>query len=513
MASPNHLQFLDNTVDATLAPDFSSISDLVEIAENGIEHLEHLNPLSVDNMEDIVDNQDLIRELEFDRVTYNEECSQLFFSVAYSLRKYSNLAAKRDHSVITPKATKKKVHKARIEFEDNHARFMKWSANQTKYMDLEERIKISKAEDKLAAQRVGRELTNSSIDLGKKSWIADRWSHWGGGDKWRSRERIKGMSKKAGALAVIGFVPAAVVAGATLAVAGPAVGAVGIIFAVGASRGSARGLIRGNLDSKAEAINVARIRNDSNVAEQHARIDEAYDEPIDHDDIHNLVNNSVSNSFGESNSEQIHRNRTRVVAAFAIGVTVGAAGAVVGEIAHNLIFSGSKHPNAATRPQPKKMSTTTKDASPSHPTHTSNAAKPSFKPTYPTHHGVQQQPHLHVSKDAHGIIGQSIQVHAGESEIGEIEHYAYTHNYHVTPDQASNIYAHLFKEHGSHIIKLDGPGPSTYTISPGEIGLRHPGEAHFYHGIEAEIRRRLAQLDTKTKKTSLKSKKLALAGK
>jgi hypothetical protein len=93
----------------------------------------------------------------------------------------------------------------------------------------------------------------------------------------------------------------------------------------------------------------------------------------------------------------------------------------------------------------------------------------------------------------HGLTGQEFTVEHGSGEIREIQEYASSHNYKITPEQSYKIYTDLYAEHGSKIIDLSGPGPDTYVIHPGDVGLSHPGTANWYPGIEDELRDKLAK--------------------
>ena len=68
--------------------------------------------------------------------------------------------------------------------------------------------------------------------------------------------------------------------------------------------------------------------------------------------------------------------------------------------------------------------------------------------------------------------------------------YAEARNDRVSPEKAYEIYQQLHAEHGRNIINLAGTGADTYMHGT-DVRLSHPGDARWYPGVEADIRRSL----------------------
>jgi hypothetical protein len=271
----------------------------------------------------------------------------------------------------------------------------------------------------------------------------------------------------------IGFV--AGTAGVFLA--GPIAGAA---VAAGISRGVARGLLRKYIEKHTHAKSVATYQYEKRLKDQYQKIEAAY---AKNDESKNMSNrpNTVTDSYAEGTMKGVRRNRRRLMGSIAIGAAFGAGGAFLGELAHNALWGNSHKPTAVKPPvvhHPVIHQHPVKHHGP-----TSSPKPPAVKPTPP----IQHQPVA-----LHGPTGQEFYVTPGGGEISEIQAYAASHNYHVTPRQAYQIYLELYAQHGAKIIKLASSGPSTYVIHPGDIGLSHPGEARWYPGIESELRNYLA---------------------
>jgi hypothetical protein len=253
-------------------------------------------------------------------------------------------------------------------------------------------------------------------------------------------------------MGIVGL-PVGIAAGAAgVFLAGPLAGAA---VAAGLGRGVTRGLMRSHIEKNIDSKSIAEAKYEQRLAAQQGKIEEAYNQGENNDNIPALM--SVTSEYAKGTEKDVQRNRRRVIGSVAIGALTGAGGAYVGELAHNALM-GSGH--NITDKQPK------------------------------VHHSGSRV-------GIHGRTGQEFNVPKGGGEISEIQAYAASHNYHVSPEQADRIYNELYAEHGSDIIKLEGSGPSTYVIRPGDVGLSHPGEARWYPGIENELRARLSKLSTK----------------
>jgi hypothetical protein len=203
------------------------------------------------------------------------------------------------------------------------------------------------------------------------------------------------------------------------------------------------------------------IENDEHsvaAAQGRAQLDKAF-ESIDASYEQGEIPTNTTDTFIEDTERQVLRNRRRLGASAIIGAISGTAGAFAGEAINGA--SGGNHVAVMHHGGNHHVS--------QHPTH------------HRSHHSI------------HGSTGKEFYVEPGSGEIHEIQEYANAHHYSITPEQADQIYNDLYAEHGSKIINLIGSSPSTYVIHPGDVGLSHPGEAHWYPGIEAELRERLAK--------------------
>jgi hypothetical protein len=489
------------------AREYSEIADLVNIDKSGRGHITSYRPngrsrsgqfTSRYEMEQIVANRDLIRDnppKKEDPVTppqkppkpdAPDQGSQpsgpdgggpdepdldfmrqfpedMAYDLATSLNKWTKLAAARERSIITLQSGevgKDKVEVARQNYEELRRQAKGWTNDKMEELGLEpaERVMISKLEDMTEAKLAGLGIKMDAEILaelkgplaGMRKNFYDWWACQGGGGKFFSRQRLVGTAKKAAVMGVIGL-PVGIAAGvAGVFLAGPLAGAA---VAAGVGRGVARGLARGHIEKNAAAKSVATAQYETRLADQHEKIDAAY--------TGDGKPESVTDVYAEGTNNGVRRNRRRVMGSIAIGAVAGIGGAYIGELAHNALWGGHAAP-----------------------------AKPALAPHHPAvHHPAVHHP----AGGLHGATGQEFNVEQGSGEIREIQEYASAHHYSVTPNQADQIYNQMYAEHGSKLINLAGSGPDTYVIHPGDVGLSHPGEAHWYPGIEDELRDRLAK--------------------
>lgn len=120
-------------------------------------------------------------------------------------------------------------------------------------------------------------------------------------------------------------------------------------------------------------------------------------------------------------------------------------------------------------------------------------------PTYPNPHTAPGS--SGVTEHLHDAMGQSFQVEFGHGNTHEIMDYAQAHNYGtITPQQAAHINQELFQHHGPALIDLNGSGHNVYarngsgTITAQNVGISHPGKAHWNPGVEHDLRRLLNKL-------------------
>lgn len=352
------------------------------------------------------------------------------------------------------KATAENVEAARRRYEALRRQAKFWTINKMaeKQVPIADQKLISYLEDKTEIKLAGlgikfdqeRLADPKGFMAGARRKFYDWWARQGRDGKLIST----GTVKKAAVIAVVGL-PIGVAAGAAGAfIAGPLAGGA---VAAAMARGVSRGLLRGKIEKSAHAKTVAKEQYEQHQAAQLRQLKAQYRE--------GRVVRSVTNEYSDGVEQNVKRNRRRMVGSAAIGAASGLGGAFVGEAIHHAVW-GSHH----------------------------SAGQAPKKPTIPPkpHTGAGTPPAA-----VHGTTGQEFRVEQGSGEIREIQEYAASHNYHITPQQADEIYNQLYAEHGAKIIDLDGSGPDTYQISPGNVGLSHPGMAHWYPGIEDELRARL----------------------
>jgi hypothetical protein len=504
---------------------YSDISDIVNIDSYGRGHItsNSLNGrsrsgqfISSQEMEQIVTNQNLIRASRQENSTgpvanideqitdegikneLNVEFMRDFpiaeaYKLATALNNWTKLAARRERSIITTgDLTAKHVEAARRRYEQLRRQANAWTIGKLGELGVELSgvLMVSEQEDKTEARLAGQAIKFEAERLAAnvKGPLAEArkdfynwWANQGGGDKFFSRQRLTGTAKKAAVMGAVGL-PIGFVAGtAGIFLAGPIAGAA---VAAGISRGVARGLLRKHIEKHTHAKSVATYQFEKRLTDQYQKIEKAYTIKDESRDIPYLPY-TVTDSYAEGTMKNVRRNRRRLMGSVVIGAAFGTGGAFLGELAHNALW-GNSHKPTAVKP-PVVHHPVTHHHPVKHHGQTSSPRPPAVKPKPPVqHHPVT----------LHGPTGQEFYVTPGGGEISEIQAYAASHNYHVTPGQAYQIYLELYDQHGANIIKLAGSGPSTYVIRPGDVGLSHPGEARWYPGIESELRNYLATITT-----------------
>jgi hypothetical protein len=412
---------------------------------------------------------------------------ELAQELAIALNEYTKLAAARERSTLAPRLTRAKVEAARQRYEELRMKAKEWELGKMKDAELnlsaEDRVIISKLEDKTEAKMIALGIKFEAEALAEPKGFMknsrrkfyDWWARQGGGEKFSGR--LLGTTKKAAVMAGPGLVIGVGIglAGAFLA---PAVGGVvGGAIAVSAARGVARGLMRSHIEKSASAKSVAGKRYEQHLAAQYDRIENNH---VVGDDGETHAPRYVTDVYAENTEKNVRRNRVRTAGSMAIGAAAGLGGAYLGELAHSAIWGGGHHPNTPPNPGTTHEPGSTTPVTPVEPGHSPHV------PSQPPKAAPAPRPE-------HGITGQVFTVEHGSGEIREIQEYASSHNYRITPKQAYKIYTDLYAEHGSKIIDLAGSGPDTYVIHPGNVGLSHPGMANWYPGIEDELRDKLAK--------------------
>lgn len=407
----------------------------------------------------------------------------LAYDLATALNEYTGLAAARGRSTLTPGATKAKVEASRERYEALRLKAKEWEVKTMKARGLEQadRVMVSKLQDKTEAKMIAlgikfdaeRLAEPKGVTAGLRKKFYDWWARQGGGATFK--QRLWGNVKKS---AVVGAasLPFAVAAGISGVIfAGPLVGAA---VAAGAGRGVARGLMRSHIEKNSSSKTVAASQMEKRLAEQYENIENGYVR-ADDGEIH--VPASVTGVFAEGTKKDVQRNRRRTLGAMALGAVAGAVGGhFLGDLAHNALWGGGHHPSPQQPYGEHSPNSTPPGMQPQPP-------KPEVpSPSSPAPNGPPITPE-------HGLTGQEFKVEHGSGIIREIQEYADSHNYHIKPGDADRIYHELYQEHGSQIIDLKGPGPDTYVIRPGDLGLTHSGEGSWYPGIEDELRDMLAK--------------------
>ena len=398
------------------------------------------------------------------------------YDLAVALNEYTKLAAARERSALSFRASHRKVEVARERYEALRLSAKEWLVGHIDDSDMSREdwtlfsVNDDKSEARLAAVGIRFEAERQAEVRGplarQRQKFYDWWARQGGGEKFFSRHRLAGTAKKAAVLGAVGL-PVGVIAGATGAfVAGPVIG---VAAAAGIARGVARGLLRGQIE-KNVGPSVATAQFHRRLAAQYHAIEEGHTVTTE-----GRVGypESATDVYAEATKKSVERNRRRMIGGIAIGLVTGLIGASLGDLIHNAIYGGEYEHGTPPATEKPSMSPPTQPA-PSTPAPPPTTPAPSVPPE-------------------HGLTGQSFDVEPGSGEIREIEEYATAHHYNITPQDAFRIYTELYQEHGSNIIDLSGSGPDTYLISSGNVGLSHPGTANWYPGIEDELRTLLAQ--------------------
>lgn len=336
-------------------------------------------------------------------------------------------------------------------------------------------LEHSRQDDVTEAGYIANMIEATRQDYAKpkgEGWRAERtqkfydwWVRQGGGDKFFSKQRMVGNLKKGAVVAVPAFIFGGVIAVTAPISAGAGLGA---IIGLGAVKGYTRGLASGRISKNAEDATMAHKQAERRLADAKQAIHQSHE-------AGNYGN--ITTVYSEATRKEVKRNRMRLVAATAIGAASGALGDWAGHAIDGM-FNGGGH------------------TAPVH--HGPNGSNGDMDHRVGGwHYHTPQHPSAPEHPPVHGLTGQEINVKPGDGEISVIENYAKSHNYHISGKQAFDIYHQLYQQHGSHIIDLNS-GPSTYVISPGNIGLAHPGLAHWHAGVEHQLRQMLEEASEST---------------
>lgn len=388
----------------------------------------------------------------------------LLMDLAYAQKRYTELAASREQRTVTAGAhSRATVETARRKYEQlrRQAQEMMLSKLEAGGYSRETLQVIAEVDDKTEARTIAAAMKwNMEDGAGPKgllarqrAWFYDKWASWGGGDTFFSRKRLVGTMKKSAVMAAIGL-PVGVAAGAAgVMLLGPIAGAA---VAAGAARGVSRSLMRQHINQRAGNATIGGAQVERRLHEQNDRLDTYHEEHRSGAGVRGTYN--VTDAFAEGTERSVTRNRMRTIGSAAIGAVAGAVGAkFLGDSLHDLWSKNSPSVPHGITTQPPKM--------------------PPVGPASPEH----------------GVTGESFMVEPGSGIEREIQEYAASHGYDVTPQQASAVYSNLHDQFGRNIIDLKGR--DTYMVGS-DVRLTHPDDsAHWYPGVEAMMRRLLEEED------------------
>lgn len=381
--------------------------------------------------------------------------ADMAYDLATTLNDWTNLAAARERSTITPGLTKQKVEAARQRYEELRKDAKEWTVAKMEELGLEpgDRVMISKFEDRTEAKLAGLGIkfeaerlanpTGPLADARKKFY--DWWARQGGGDKFFSKKRLLGTAKKAAVMAAIGA-PLGLAAGAAgVFLAGPLAGAA---VATGVARGVSRGFLRGRIDKSANAISVAGAQYEQRVNAQHDKIDAVYAPNDEYSTPH-----EVTGVFAESINKNVRRNRVRVVGSAAIAAIAGGIGAEVAEHFWSGNGTGDQIGNSKA---PETMPGLT-DNSPKAP----DAGQTPGLTTPPlTAPGAEA-----LVAPRHMTLG-----HSGDSIWAETMHYAQEHGVKLDESQKQHIVSQILRSNGQTWASAHNlPVGYNFTINPHEM--------------------------------------------
>lgn len=430
-----------------------------------------------------------------------------------SLRIYASAAAAREQtSGFSRKFSEKKVEQLRNDYETLHAEHRDFVNK--KMLELgyspDEVLIMARLDDKTDAKVVGQMIRDEAFALAQPQkdghklrnkfyrWWAEQTNHNG----------VRGKVKKAAVMTAIG-VPVGLVTGLLLPVA--AGGALGVIggsaLAGGAAKGVARSLVRHHI-SKNAGTSIAEAQYQLHEQAALASIDHSYNMlEADGRIGHRLANGDtdarpgITRAYAWETEKVVKRNRDRFFGSVALGAVGGALGAVGGHFIAEHFSDGhlplfQPHQEHIVPPlsdqQPAGAPHIVPPLSEQHPGATGGAGDRINDLSHDhTGHGA------HHATTAHGKIptantkpGAAFNVEYGSGEIHEIQEFAHANGYNISDVQASQLYAGIHERFGRNIINLAGKGPDTYMHGT-DVRLMHPGTAHWYPGVEDEIRQQL----------------------
>ncbi len=376
------------------------------------------------------------------------------------------------------RATDKNVEEARMKFESlrlKQKRKSKAAMTEAGFSDAVF-LRHSKLDDETEAGYIANMIDATRQDYarpkgeGRRAELTQKFYDWwvrqGGSGKFFSKQNLignwKGNLAKGSVVAIPGFI-----LGGAIAIAAPISAGAGLGAAAGfaIAKGYTRGLASGRISKNAEDATMAGKQAERRLADAKQAIHQSHE-------AGNYGN--ITNVYSEATRKEVNRNRARLAIATGIGAVSGTLGNLAGHAIDGM-FNGGGHTAPVHHGGPNGSNGDMDHRVGGWHYHTPN------NPSTPKHPPV------------HGLTGQEINVKPGDGEISVIENYAKSHNYHISGKQAFDIYQQLYQQHGSHIIDLNGSGPSTYVISPGNIGLSHPGLAHWHPGVEHQLRQMLEE--------------------
>ena len=248
---------------------------------------------------------------------------------------YAALTAKRRGISFGIFTSKKRLEAARLRYVEARDRAGAYVAQHLERTGRspEEVKEMATAARALEAMGLTKEIMDLQLASAEGKRLKPFYDWWArqGGHKFFSKAGLKGNLKKGAAMAAIGFVPGVGLGIAGAAVLGPVVG--GVLGASLAAR-VGRGLMGARINKNAEAPEVSRVQNATQLGADLERFDANPDD---------LDTSAITEGVEDLTSRSVGRNRRRNAQAAAVAAIAGVAGGILGHQIHD-IFTHAKGP-------------------------------------------------------------------------------------------------------------------------------------------------------------------------
>jgi hypothetical protein len=459
---------------------FNRIEDLVDLTDNR---------LSNQNLENVYYNQHFIRgnqprtQLELS-LPATDENLKITKEMNEALIEYAALAARRSRSIVKGGKFKKHEKAERNNFETSHLKIKEAAGKimEEQSIDNDERLDTFEDSEKDATKSVAEQISGETVLAAKRSRFTNWWARRGG-DKFFSRHRLVGTSFKVGAIGAPAFLLPTIVGTVSSfgleVVPAAAVGAAFIGVKVGHELGGAL------IDKSKNSLTVAETQASAHIKKAYAAIEDTYDQknPLKKE-YRRGYNVQATEVHAEAVDREVSRNRKRFLGAAAIGLAAALAGAYLGDQLHTSVQGIL----ASSPALPTNVLTHHKHLAGTSHGRVASVINHQQRRLNGISHKHQQSKVFSTAKTQN----TRFYVTPGSGETSEIHNYGLTHHFHTSIAKAEQVYDKLHDKFGDRIIKLNGKGPSTYNIAPGDIGLSHPGYAHWFPGIQKLMNRLLA---------------------